>query len=168
MMDFFAYEIYRTVSTVSQNLIEAIISKQAGAVPTNSRTNSLPASPTRNFELEVRSPEIPDAIASDENEEQSEAVIDEVLDQDDEEDSGQGSSSFTGMVFTKKRSIPKSNNIWNISERENPLSQGYEVAALVDEHSDPNLWILAKVLKYDVVRDRYRVLDADTADGQNK
>lgn len=50
---------------------------------------------------------------------------------------------------------------------ERVLSEGDQVAALVDEHSDPNLWILAAVVNYNHSRNKYRVRDVDIGEDNN-
>jgi hypothetical protein len=54
--------------------------------------------------------------------------------------------------------------MWDVANRENPLEAGVEVAALIDENSEPNLWILAYVQRYEASRKRYKVVDADATE----
>ncbi|CEP00065.1 unnamed protein product (mitochondrion) [Plasmodiophora brassicae] len=49
-----------------------------------------------------------------------------------------------------------------------PFEPGSAVAALIDEHSEPNLWILASVVSYDRKRDRYTVVDNEADDVGNR
>jgi hypothetical protein len=63
---------------------------------------------------------------------------------------------------SKRRSIK--HEMWDVANRENPLEAGVEVAALIDENSEPNLWILAYVQRYEANRKRYKVIDADATE----
>eukprot|EP00474_Spongospora_subterranea_P009671 CRZ10129.1 hypothetical protein [Spongospora subterranea] len=54
-------------------------------------------------------------------------------------------------------------DIW-AHKHSQPFPPQSQVAALIDEHSDPNLWILASVVSFDRKRCRYTVMDNEAED----
>jgi len=56
-------------------------------------------------------------------------------------------------------------DIWDHSQTILPV--GTQVAALVDAHSKPKLWILASIRSFSSERLRYEVIDEDPGDAQN-
>jgi len=61
---------------------------------------------------------------------------------------------------------PRKGDIWN--HEGTILPKGSQVAALVDQHSVPRLWILASIRSYSAERDRYEVMDEDAGDEKNE
>jgi len=66
----------------------------------------------------------------------------------------------------KRLSGPKKGDICN--HEGTILPKGSQVAALVDQHSVPRLWILASIRSYLAERDKYEVMDEDAGDEKNE
>eukprot|EP00475_Leptophrys_vorax_P045886 TRINITY_DN9686_c0_g1_i3.p2 TRINITY_DN9686_c0_g1~~TRINITY_DN9686_c0_g1_i3.p2 ORF type:complete len:313 (-),score=105.62 TRINITY_DN9686_c0_g1_i3:944-1882(-) len=93
------------------------------------------------------------------------AVVQEV-EEEDLQSSQQVAPQIPVAARTNRRPT-KHDDMWNVLDRPTPLLPGAEVAALIDENSDPHLWILATVQSFEQRRKRYKVVDADPSDDPN-
>lgn len=141
-------EYFETYSISARRLHTAasISTKLVSMVVAHERSPRRRTAASSSIDLTEVSPKRRLSIAPDRPDPQSPA------DDDDEDGStkGRGEAVYNYDIST-----------WDMSGR--ILPEGYQVAALIDEHSEPNLWILASVLQYHVKRKRYRVIDEDAA-----
>ena len=80
------------------------------------------------------------------------------------QESGKASSAVDLNALLADRPVVTADHLslaWHRQERDRYLPPRTRVAALVDEHSNPKLWIMASIVNFVVPRGKYQIIDED-------